>query len=1031
MNKNLKKVISAVAALAMSVTSFVAMASYPDVADTDKHASAINELSALGVIEGFEDGTFHPDELVTRAQMAAMVCRALNNFNAESNKIQKFNDVPADNWAAGWVATAADAGIINGTGNGNFDPSLNVTYAQTAKMLVSAMGYGDWAENAGGWPSGYLSYANSTGVTSNVTGVANDTALTRAQCAQMIVNALEAPILKQTSMQTGYDGKPYAVLTQMDGTNTDKSPYTSLLVDKWDVYVVNGSVTKTNKSDSSVSADEATYEVTQSKNYMGNSYASSLLPSAGKDSTGAWNTASVSVKIGNLNADAYLNVYTKALIKNDDYNDAELVYIEGSNKNVEVKFETSLIDAADYYDDTNSNYDVLKVKKNASTTTKTSYKLNKNWKLIVNGAEISATKANLDAYVTYAGNPDVTVTLTDYPTSGAASTDGYYDVISVDKKLIAVVDEVVDDDDVTTIYFKASSGTNGESSIEVKKNDDEYSYKFTKDGAAINPTELKEYDVLSITYSLANGDSFENSSFYDVVVSQKTVEGKVTQRGDDDLTNTKFFTVNNENYSIASNNLVNESKIRTGDEYTFYLTAEGKIAAIEKLASSINYAIIDRAYEANSGEMMVRIIAKDGKKYEYELASNGDTDGGDGKGSGLVAQTVTAGSVTPWKGTNSYNELTLGGLSLKDRVIDYSLTSGNKIKLKKPADTDMKAEDSKGDKEYKASTKRLGNTKVDESTVILDLTDWAKNKSNAVGVLSVDSLVDGQDYGFVSATNSTSNNTAAFVAIYSGVGGWSNDTQMAVVSKVLSTSVDGVTRDVLSAYHNGELTELVCADESVVDETKIKEGTAIVFSKDTDGYVDTVLAVMPNVDIDANTKFDFYKAMMAADGGINTAEPFASELKGPDGKVTFIFAPVISKSATDVEIPVDGSYKSTIKKDAAYGGTEVAYYVSVNDTDTISYANDVKVYSFKGSNSKGYKVSKGAAASVIASAVPTAGYLDTSSMYINLGKASDVAGGKKSPNTITFALMRVYDDEVQEIYTIQTSDANGREASNF
>ena len=53
MNKNLKKVISAVAALALSVTSFVAMASYSDVPATDKHVSAINELSALGVIEGF------------------------------------------------------------------------------------------------------------------------------------------------------------------------------------------------------------------------------------------------------------------------------------------------------------------------------------------------------------------------------------------------------------------------------------------------------------------------------------------------------------------------------------------------------------------------------------------------------------------------------------------------------------------------------------------------------------------------------------------------------------------------------------------------------------------------------------------------------------------------------------------------------------------------------------------------------------------------------------------------------------------
>ena len=75
MNKNLKKVISAVAALALSVTSFAALgtASYSDVTADVKHASAITQLSAMGIIEGFEDGTFHPDEKVTRAQMAAMV----------------------------------------------------------------------------------------------------------------------------------------------------------------------------------------------------------------------------------------------------------------------------------------------------------------------------------------------------------------------------------------------------------------------------------------------------------------------------------------------------------------------------------------------------------------------------------------------------------------------------------------------------------------------------------------------------------------------------------------------------------------------------------------------------------------------------------------------------------------------------------------------------------------------------------------------------------------------------------------------
>ena len=68
MNKNLKKVISAAAALTISASSFAALAvDFPDVEATASYYQAVQELSALDVISGFEDGTFKPDELVTRA----------------------------------------------------------------------------------------------------------------------------------------------------------------------------------------------------------------------------------------------------------------------------------------------------------------------------------------------------------------------------------------------------------------------------------------------------------------------------------------------------------------------------------------------------------------------------------------------------------------------------------------------------------------------------------------------------------------------------------------------------------------------------------------------------------------------------------------------------------------------------------------------------------------------------------------------------------------------------------------------------
>ena len=77
MNKNLKKVISAIAALAVSASSIVAFAAgYPDVPETASYKQAVTELTALGIVEGTDNGTFEPDQNVTRAQIAKMIVAA-------------------------------------------------------------------------------------------------------------------------------------------------------------------------------------------------------------------------------------------------------------------------------------------------------------------------------------------------------------------------------------------------------------------------------------------------------------------------------------------------------------------------------------------------------------------------------------------------------------------------------------------------------------------------------------------------------------------------------------------------------------------------------------------------------------------------------------------------------------------------------------------------------------------------------------------------------------------------------------------
>ena len=152
MNKNLKKVISTIAALAVSASSMVAFATgYPDVPETATYAQAVKELSALNVISGYEDGTFLPDKNVTRAEITKMIVTSLGSAtlsaaNAAAGKDTKFADVPGSHWASGFVSTAtananSNNGFINGYDETTFGPDDNVTYAQAIKMLVSALGY--------------------------------------------------------------------------------------------------------------------------------------------------------------------------------------------------------------------------------------------------------------------------------------------------------------------------------------------------------------------------------------------------------------------------------------------------------------------------------------------------------------------------------------------------------------------------------------------------------------------------------------------------------------------------------------------------------------------------------------------------------------------------------------------------------------------------------------------------------------------------------------------------------------------------
>ncbi|WOC75621.1 S-layer homology domain-containing protein [Intestinibacillus sp. NTUH-41-i26] len=106
--------------------------SFPDVAADAWYHEAVVTLAAKGIITGYEDGTFRPEQPITRSEFAAIAARFAR---ASTDKALTFPDVPADAWYRGAVQTAVSYGWINGYEDGTFRPEQPIGRAETAAII--------------------------------------------------------------------------------------------------------------------------------------------------------------------------------------------------------------------------------------------------------------------------------------------------------------------------------------------------------------------------------------------------------------------------------------------------------------------------------------------------------------------------------------------------------------------------------------------------------------------------------------------------------------------------------------------------------------------------------------------------------------------------------------------------------------------------------------------------------------------------------------------------------------------------------
>lgn len=964
MNKNLKKVISSVAALTMVASSVAAFAvDFPDVESTASYAQAVQELSALDVISGYEDGTFGPDKLVTRAEITKMIVDALaERSSAEaSTESTKFADVSADHWAKGYINQGVADGFIAGMSDTEFDPDANVTYVQAQKMLVSAIGYETYAQAQGGWPIGYKTYAASLDITKGISGIKDSTELTRAQVAQMIDNAMDTPLCVIASWKPEWNGTKTPNLETRDGK--EGRAYETLFTEKHDAYKVYGRVTETSKT-GSVDTDKVTFQVEKADNFD-------------DQEVKADSPVSEDMYIGDSKADNYLRTYSQALIQKNDDDEFTILSIAAAaaNKSVTV--------ASEDFDENKSTDEALYFFPAGTTKGSTKYQLDttNGVKIYINGVESSKSIAELRDYLDK--NETASVTLQKETEVGSTSTSAKYNTIMVSSYVTAIVDEVIDKTNETSVNFDTySSGI--QAKMTVNKDDDNYTYSFKLDGKDIEAKDLQPNDVLNIAYDTTG--SFRESSFYDVIVTRNVVDGvKCTSRND----SKGEYTIGGTKYKAAEGMDID---VETSTEYSLYLDHFGRIAKADENSVSKNYGVLKNIYKKAGGDYMAQIITKKGTEEEYKVDSDNVT-----AYKSYLVKSDADGAV--YDSTNKKTD------AYPKQVVEYSVsTSSNKITIKNGGVIAPTAADA----EYKESGNKIGSVKMADSTVILDLSEVDTKDSYSV----VSSLNDGSNYVAYGYDKSKSDNTYRFVIITEGTSSvFNSETQLAIFNGSEVIDKDG-DKTAYNLVVNGEEKQFVLDDDVVITgnagktvaEDAFDEGDVLVYATNSEGYISRIYSVFAAQNVLNGSSFeDFRTNAFKKQSSVLADTKFADLLSDDDNDVNVVFGPVVDKSGSNITI-------GTVTTNA-----EGKYVVNYDEGLEVNYSN-AKIYTYdfaaRSDNSRVLLDEGIASTPDVKAAKTTVGGQD----ILNL-EHEDVI------DDVVFAVVRTTDkDEAQEIYLIVNND---------
>lgn len=702
------------------------------------------------------------------------------------------------------VSVLSSLNIMNGDENGQFRLDDTIIRSEVTKMAVTAMGMQEAADNAKGsddfddvaadhWANGYINVAASLGLVEG-DGDGNfrpNDEISYSEAVAIMVRAAgyDTKAKKNGGYPSGYISvaNENKMIKNVEGT-------ANAPISRGNVAILTNNTLETYKMEQTGFGSNAVFEVTD-KTLLGDNLEtekfSGQITAVGAAALNGYESVNDdSVRIddkvypASAELSGLLGYNVTCYAKKTRSGDSEVILaipVSGKNKTVELNSDLfsklttkNSLNAVEYYADEDSS--------RVSTAV-----IAADAQLIYNNrtAEFSTDLIDLEGKQAY-------MTLLD------TDSDSKYDIVFVTEYKNVTVD-----------YVSVNKAVGKDKTVIRFDNDD---YKLYLGSSEAEPEDLKEWDVLSIAESL-------DKSYREIYATRNSFEGKIQAKSEDG------YTIDGELYKLSPD-FTEDMSIGTTAE--FCLDISGKIAAVKTISNvSDGYAYLTNAYRSNDGETVyIKATDKSGEEVTLALADKPKLNGVTSTPANVLTALTNEGSAVKQLITYSKNS--------SDKVTEINIANDrseagtadiNNFTLNKKLEDEL----------YNASTRKFGNIRISDSTIVFDVSDVSD-------VTVTDSSVFENNQTYSGLVYDMSESYTAGVVVLTDTAFKANTSAPAAVVKKITTGMNSNDEqtDILTALVDGEEVSLYAADDTVLvkgEGAKLEEGDIIQYKTDSDGNI--------------------------------------------------------------------------------------------------------------------------------------------------------------------------------------------------